>query len=78
MLSETHFFVIPPPDTGLMRSPQLALIETTASVPASRFRLDDRTRTIGLAGLAAARAALAEVAARRQALEDGAENRQAA
>lgn len=61
-----------------MRSPQLALIDTTTVYSASRFRLDDRTRTIGLAGLASARAALAEVAARRAALEDAATERQAA
>jgi hypothetical protein len=70
-----------------MRSPQLLLIETpaplfstsfTTSPEGSRFRLDDRTRTIGREGLAAARAALAEVAARRAEQAEMLSDRQAA
>ena len=39
------------------------------AVPDQRFRIDERTRRIGLAGVARARAVLAEQAARREARE---------
>lgn len=39
------------------------------TVPDQRFRIDERTRRIGLAGVARARAVLAEQAARREARE---------
>jgi len=46
-----------------MRNAQLLLIDQAPS----RFRLDPRTRELGLAGIAAARAALTEAAERRSA-----------
>ena len=46
-----------------MRTNQLQLIDPAPS----RFRIDPRTREMGLAGIAAARAALIEAAERRSA-----------
>jgi hypothetical protein len=43
---------------------QLPLLDEPARVP-PRFRLDERTRRVGLAGVARARAILAEQARRR-------------
>jgi hypothetical protein len=81
---KTPFFVIPPPDTGLMSNAQLTIvnlepanlevvnaevvnIDGTSRTLGSRYQLDDRTRQLGQAGLASARAILAEAAARREA-----------
>ena len=49
-----------------MRNAQLLLIEPTPS----RFRIDHRTKELGMAGIAAARAALLEAAERRTADTD--------
>ena len=53
------------PATEELASPPPTLPAVT--VPDQRFRIDERTRRIGLAGVARARAVLAEQAARREA-----------
>ena len=57
-----------------MTTSQLILIE---SAPA-RFRLDERTRVMGLAGIASARSALRQAADRRESVLPAAQSAKAA